>query len=59
MSKTILITGAASGFGKIAAFELAKRVGIPLKLTRRSAAIWKCVPPIFGTNSNSSYLKSP
>ncbi|ATC34682.1 TPA: SDR family oxidoreductase [Elizabethkingia anophelis] len=25
MSKTILITGAASGFGKIAAFELAKR----------------------------------
>lgn len=24
MSKTILITGAASGFGKIAAFELAK-----------------------------------
>ncbi len=25
MSKTILITGAASGFGKIAAFELAKK----------------------------------
>lgn len=25
MSKTILITGAASGFGKIAAFDLAKK----------------------------------
>jgi len=23
-----------------------RKVGIPLKLIRRSAAIWKCVPPI-------------
>jgi hypothetical protein len=27
--------------------KYSEQVGIPLKLTRRSAAIWKCVPLIF------------